>query len=453
MDFEPNLSSENSNEILKENTRSRGVLGFEYKAQAQIIRKKHGDLEVIRHRLGLSRRKIAQILLVDPSAWTRWTKTGEDAPPHIYRALEWFLLLQDKYPGMDSAFWLEAVARPSANRADTNSLKEGISEMNQKIGQFQTKLRWLQAAVSLLVLILLAGLVLSQTSCTTHSKKITAVEDITKQEVALPNSPMKEIAQRFAPIFVHELGPVPKADVFTRVDFDNDWIGDNNWSSMDKFSLDPAVYYEVFSTKTHYFIMYGLYHPRDYSKYCFPIICHENDMEGALVVVDRKSMEWVYTESVAHNLIYSQKNKDAQSRPTLVVEWGGHGIYPSEGYVFKVENKFYRPPAYGLEPIAQLWNLQFKEKKLFDNEFDYKGSRFHIFNIPKAFLGREWTRDSANPPWAWVDLKQGTRGDLFFDPAGYVASKHKELKFDLEYERHPYLVHLKDSRAPATVVQ
>ncbi len=62
-----------------------------YEAEVAVIQKRHGGLEEIRNSLGLSQRKICELLLVDASAWTRWTKEGEKAPPHVYRALAWYL--------------------------------------------------------------------------------------------------------------------------------------------------------------------------------------------------------------------------------------------------------------------------------------------------------------------------------------------------------------------------
>ncbi len=68
-----------------------------YDAEVQFLIRQNGSLEAIRHRLGLSKRKVCQLLLVDPSAWTRWT--GEEkAPPHIYRALDWYLSIMEKDP-------------------------------------------------------------------------------------------------------------------------------------------------------------------------------------------------------------------------------------------------------------------------------------------------------------------------------------------------------------------
>lgn len=69
-----------------------------YEAEVLFLKKQNGELEVIRERLGLSRRKICQLLLVDPSAWTRWTSPGGEAPPHIYKALDWYLAGMEKDP-------------------------------------------------------------------------------------------------------------------------------------------------------------------------------------------------------------------------------------------------------------------------------------------------------------------------------------------------------------------
>jgi hypothetical protein len=74
--------------------RARSSLRQRYEAVARVIEKRLGGLESVRESLGLSQRKMAQLLLVDPSAWTRWT-SGDAAPPHIWRALAWYLALQE----------------------------------------------------------------------------------------------------------------------------------------------------------------------------------------------------------------------------------------------------------------------------------------------------------------------------------------------------------------------
>lgn len=91
--------------------RMKSSLRLQYEAQVRVIRSQIGDLEKIRTELGLSQRKMAQLLLVDPSAWTRWTRPGEEAPPHVWRALQWYLSLQEKTPALSPSTFLFAGAR------------------------------------------------------------------------------------------------------------------------------------------------------------------------------------------------------------------------------------------------------------------------------------------------------------------------------------------------------
>lgn len=86
--------------------KAKSSFRLHYEAQVEVIRKQIGDLEKIRENLGLSQRKICQLLMVDPSAWTRWTKKGEKAPPHIYRALQWYMILQEKLPGLTPQYFV-----------------------------------------------------------------------------------------------------------------------------------------------------------------------------------------------------------------------------------------------------------------------------------------------------------------------------------------------------------
>ncbi len=69
---------------------------LKYSAEVSVIKSKLGDLENIRNKLGLSQRKISQLLMVDPSAWTRWVQGKTPTPAHIYRALQWYMALIEK---------------------------------------------------------------------------------------------------------------------------------------------------------------------------------------------------------------------------------------------------------------------------------------------------------------------------------------------------------------------
>ncbi len=87
------------------NFRAKTSHRIKYEAEVEVIRRQIGDLEQIRLNLGLSRRKICQLLLVDPSAWTRWSRS-HTAPPHIYRALQWYMSLLEKIPGLSHHYFL-----------------------------------------------------------------------------------------------------------------------------------------------------------------------------------------------------------------------------------------------------------------------------------------------------------------------------------------------------------
>lgn len=77
-------------------SKGQGTYGLFYASQVQQIKNEIGDLESIRKNLGMSRKQICQILLVNPSAWTRWTKSPQGAPPHFYRALEWLISIHNR---------------------------------------------------------------------------------------------------------------------------------------------------------------------------------------------------------------------------------------------------------------------------------------------------------------------------------------------------------------------
>lgn len=143
--FEKNLENSST-------PRVRSSLRQRYEAEAKVIERRIGGLEKAREALGLSQRKMAQLLLVDPSAWTRWTQTEAGAPPHVWRSLAWYLALQEKYPALDAAFWLQGVARAAdgdrisqnadeirAAKLHARSLEIKIQELSREIARLQQR--------------------------------------------------------------------------------------------------------------------------------------------------------------------------------------------------------------------------------------------------------------------------------------------------------------------------
>lgn len=111
----------------KGDLRVKTATRLNYEAQVAVIQSQIGDLEAVRSQLGLSQRKMAQLLLVDPSSWSRWTQKGHDVPPHIYRALHWYMILQEKVPGLNSSYFLQK---------DITSLKKEIeTTLTQRMDQ------------------------------------------------------------------------------------------------------------------------------------------------------------------------------------------------------------------------------------------------------------------------------------------------------------------------------
>jgi hypothetical protein len=118
---------------LENKERNKTPERYVFEAESTVSKSRIGNLEEIRFKLGLSRRKMCQLLLVDPSAWTRWNKPGADAPPHIYRALEWYLMLTEKFPGMGNQFWLSTLRTEPSENAKISELEKALSRLGERL--------------------------------------------------------------------------------------------------------------------------------------------------------------------------------------------------------------------------------------------------------------------------------------------------------------------------------
>lgn len=96
MDLE--LERNTTPERARSPVRGKTPLRLRYEAEVRVLQAQLGSIEDIRHQLGLTQRKMCQLLMVDPSTWTRWLKDEGKVPPHIYRALQWYLQLIEKKP-------------------------------------------------------------------------------------------------------------------------------------------------------------------------------------------------------------------------------------------------------------------------------------------------------------------------------------------------------------------
>lgn len=127
----------------------------------------------------------------------------------------------------------------------------------------------------------------------------------------------QQVIRFFAPVIYQDIEDHSEADLFTRVTFDGDWNGYNNWQRTFSYPKRAYVYTSLIEDANRYFLHYGLFWPRDWCS----VFCtagqdyHENDMEGLSLVVDKRLVAagWPYGQVVtmdtrSHNGIQRYRN-------------------------------------------------------------------------------------------------------------------------------------------------
>ncbi len=143
--------------------RPKSALRMRYAAEIKVFKAQHGNLEDIRQKLGFSRRKMCQLLMVDPSAWTRWCKDESKVPPHIYRALEWFLALNQKaltQPDLASVFLHKYKGQNQGQAADIQLL-QGELQRQSRLIQNQRRVSYLLMASLVCLAAVLSGILIA----------------------------------------------------------------------------------------------------------------------------------------------------------------------------------------------------------------------------------------------------------------------------------------------------
>lgn len=311
-----------------------------------------------------------------------------------------------------------------------------------------------------------------------------------------PSSPteLRHLAEYYAPVvFMDTSGPTPKADYLTGWDYDSDLDPLNNWNNLNREDVDlrGKVYYWVVETQSHWFIGYAFFHPRDWGetkviqctadRAVTQLGCHENDMEGALIAVQKSSIspygDFLTMETVSHSDILSfkdyQRSPSSQisghfplcnsrvcdveflegtSHPFVYIEAKTHAVsgavrsgprweqnFPGGEGVLYFPTGFGQVPvsgddrrgAYQLVDISTLWELR-NDDSIFTTE---------IIGVGGQFLGDDGTPNAASPPWRWSDqdLPSTGPGVLFLDPAIWLNDVHDAaVPWPMEYIARSY---------------
>jgi hypothetical protein len=283
------------------------------------------------------------------------------------------------------------------------------------------------------------------------------------------------LLERWSPNFAQEIsGEHAERDRPLRVDFDGDWDATNNWSDLTAAAVQapPVVYGAAVLTRTHAYLTFTLFYPRDWLQpVCVSYLCHDNDLEVALVVVRRapepEREALAYVETKAHfdyvALQASEIAADATGRPWIRIESQGHGMYAlragaaPEATAFRFVARSSPEAArrdvepYELQPLqSTLWarrDPRASHGTLWTSGetgfLAYEGSRMGRRGalLGVSMSGKEYA-GGVRPPWG-LAARAGERGDWFLDPAYVAAQQHGDwLAQDspsLDYTFNPYL--------------
>lgn len=252
-----------------------------------------------------------------------------------------------------------------------------------------------------------------------------------------------------------------KSDSLSNIDFDNDWVATNNWKNLSDHSITPTLYYYVATTSTHYYITYGYFHPRDWTRLnLFHFAQHENDLEGVMLVIEKNQTtfgklilgysifhlsikRYIYDPEISgirHPKRFGIGSTEENHHPISYQQPRGHGI--------KLDDAFFksnRPYCRYIPEEVKSTTLQDQTYQLIN--FTASGELFSRRNNSDFFNPDETIRGShgegANPPWLWTDFKDQKKHPhlrLFIDPANYVLMDYEtEKPFDVNYTHHPFM--------------
>lgn len=277
-----------------------------------------------------------------------------------------------------------------------------------------------------------------------------------------------DVLKRFAPVVLQRCHG--KADYLTGFDYDGNWNGADNWDNLDRYPLKAYVYTSAIETRSHWYLTYSFFHPRDWwPVVSLPHVNHENDLEGALVVVEKhpsptvilmetvshkKMLKWTVdpglaAEDVDGPLRFEGERAIVGIRPWKhpMAAYTGEQVTGEKGVIYRYKGRAEQPVGkndrdVGYEMAAlkdTLWAHRFEigSRLTYGEAADFPDGRYG-----SKFNGNNRIDHGADAPWFWgYDAEHGLmRGEWFHDPAKAMRihfPRHKE-RFSTEYLQHPF---------------
>lgn len=270
----------------------------------------------------------------------------------------------------------------------------------------------------------------------------------------------EQLQRRWAPVYVQHVQTNDRgADRPTRIDFDGNWDATDNWDHQAEYrtNLPPAAYGAAILTRTHAYLTYTLYYPRDWSWLCISLVCHDNDLETVQLIVERDAGDGklLGVRTKAHHAMADvpadKLARSADGRPILQVESQGHGIgvckrgdpacAPRPGRIVYVPGSApSKPPARALGQEVTyellslhdtLWAHRGLDARLWTSgetgPLFYDGRhRGRLGHVMGAAMASSQFEGGVRPPWA-LKGPNGRRGDWFLDPA---SDRNRSATYD-----------------------
>lgn len=311
--------------------------------------------------------------------------------------------------------------------------------------------------LSKVFIIVLAAVTFSCQDTTLEEVQETSVAKKEQNTSKMSVSATSDLARRWAPIHYKDVDATGtyaeggKSDYLTAINYDNDWNAENNWNNLPAYanSLAAHCYYSIVESKTHWFITYAFFSPRDWTDnpLLYQLDQHENDMEGVLMIVEKDGSTYGSLKgavTVSHSDFFSyvpsgssfvsglesidgtlqMRDFNGELHPITAQDAKGHSLKAWPQHDIDGDGIIYYPSASGTAQIPADNYDNYVEYKLVDI-FENGGlwdQRFNteLFSSPGGgFKGNDFKTGGANAPWAWNDgndaIVQG--GEFATDPA------------------------------------